>query len=397
MRRFSLPAVVSALLLAGVTPVSPLAPSPASAHSGCAASGQDGRGGRLVDVARQVKRELDLNSVLLRVTVRGKEMVTAALGHSMTGVPADTRMHFRNGGVAISYLTHTLLQLVQEGRVGLDDPVSRWFPKLPHGDKITLRMLGSTTSGLADYVTDPAFLDALHADPFRQWTGREVVAISTAKPLWYEPGTNWSYSHANFQLLGRALEKITGTDLATLLRQRVLGPFGLRETRSDTTPAIPEPVLHAFSGERGIYEESTYWNPSWSIARGSVMTTDICDLARSAEAIGSGELLSPASYRTMLNPGTVGLGGPTDRCPETVCRAQTEERHYGLGNVILNSWVVQNPVFNGFAAQQSYLPSRGVAIAVATTAGPDAPAGNTASVVAQRLAAVLAPDHPLGA
>ncbi|WP_240138711.1 serine hydrolase domain-containing protein [Streptomyces sp. MUM 178J] len=396
MRRLSLSVVVAALLLAGATPASPLAPSPASAHSGCAATDRDGRGERLVGLAREVKRELGLNSVLFRVTIRGKEVVTAALGHSMTGVPADTRMHFRNGGVAISYLTHTLLQLVQEGRVGLDDPIARWFPKLPHGDKITLRMLGSTTSGLADYATDPAFLEALHDDPFRQWTRRELVAISTAEPLWYEPGANWSYSHANFQLLGRALEKITGTDLATLLRKRVLRPFGLRETRSDTTPAIPGPVLHAFTSERGPYEESTYWNPSWSIARGAVMTTDICDLARSAEAIGSGELLSPASYRTMLDPGTVGLGGPTDRCPETVCRAQTEERHYGLGNVILNSWVVQNPLFNGFAAQQSYLPSRGIAIAVATTVGPDSPTGNTASTVARRLAEVLAPDQPLG-
>lgn len=206
-------------------------------------------------------------------------------------------MHFRNGNVAISYMGTTLLRLVDEGRVDLDDPVARWLPDLPHGHQITLRMLGASTSGLIDYVPSPGFSDAVSADPFRQWTAKELVAISTSKPLWYEPGTNWSYSHANFVLLGAALEKITGTPLDVLLQQQVMGPLGLSETRNSFTPDIPTPVLHAFTSDRGTYEESSFWNPSWTTAPGAVQTTDICDLARSAAGIGSGELLSPPPTR----------------------------------------------------------------------------------------------------
>ncbi|MFE2561662.1 serine hydrolase domain-containing protein [Streptomyces sp. NPDC059352] len=346
-------------------------------------------------IAERAKADMGLESVILRVTVDGREVVTTALGDSMTGVPADPAMHFRNGNVAISYMGTALLRLVDQGKVGLDDPVARWLPDLPHGEKITLRMLAASTTGLVDYVRLPAFQQAVTADPFRRWTAGEVVALSTREPRWYDPGTNWNYSHANFVLLGAALEKITGTRLDALLRRQVTGPLGLRETRNSFTPDIPGPVLHAFTADRGTYEESTFWNPSWTTAPGAVQTTDICDLARSAAAIGSGELLSLSSYQQLLNPGTVGLGHPTDTCPATVCLANTEATHYGMGVVVLGDWISQHPLFFGYSASMAYLPSERLAIAVSTTQGPTTPDGHTAHVIAQRIAAALAPGHPI--
>ena len=104
----------------------------------------------------------------------------------------------------------------------------------------------------------------------------------------FAPGTNWDYSHTNYVILGQALEKITGQPLDVALQEQVLAPLGLRNTVAWSTPEISEPVLHAFSSERrqalGIpagtrfYEESTYWNPSWSLAPGSIQTTDIVDM-----------------------------------------------------------------------------------------------------------------------
>ncbi|MFI8292141.1 serine hydrolase domain-containing protein [Streptomyces sp. NPDC085614] len=346
-------------------------------------------------IAQQARTEMDLESVIVRVTVGGREVVTTALGESMTGVPADPAMHFRNGNIAISYMGTALLRLVDEGRVDLDDPVARWLPDLPQAEQITLRMLGASTTGLVDYVPDPEFGKAVVADPFRHWTPKELVGISTSKPRWYEPGTNWSYSHANFVILGAALEKITGTRLDVLLQRKVLGPLGLRETRNSFTPDIPAPVLHAFASDRGTYEESTFWNPSWTTAPGAVQTTDICDLARSAAAIGSGELLSPSAYRELLNPGTVGLGRPTSKCPATVCLANTEATHYGMGLLVLGDWIAQHPLFFGYAAAQAYLPSERLAIAVSTTNGPNAPGGHTAQTITQRIAAALSPEHPI--
>ncbi|WP_345709041.1 serine hydrolase domain-containing protein [Kitasatospora paranensis] len=209
-----------------------------------------GQARRVLETVRQAQRDLDLKSVEFKVTVDGKELITDALGESMTDVPAEPDMQFRAGSVGIAYMGTVLLQLVQEGRVGLDDKISRWLPDAPHADEITLRMLGSSTSGLHDYVTDPVFLAELEAHPFKQWTPEEVVGISASHPLWYRPGTNWSYSHANFQLLGAALEKITGTRLDRLLQERVMDPLGLRHTSNSFTPEIPDPVLHAFTSER---------------------------------------------------------------------------------------------------------------------------------------------------
>jgi len=349
----------------------------------------------IVRIAERARAEMDLKSVIVRVTADGHDVLTTALGRSMTGVPADPALHFRNGNIAISYLGTALLRLVDQGRVGLDDPVARWLPDLPHGEKITLRMLAASTTGLVDYVRLPAFQKAVVADPFRQWTAKELVALSTSEPRWYRPGTNWSYSHANFVLLGAALEKITGTRLDALLQREVIGPLNLRETRNSFTPDIPTPVLHAFTDDRGTYEESTFWNPSWTTAPGAVQTTDICDLARSAAAIGSGELLSPASYRQLLDPGTVGLGHATKKCPATVCIANTAATHYGMGVLVLGDWISQHPLFFGYSATMNYLPAERLAIAVSTTQGRTAADGHSAHTIAQRIAAALAPDHPI--
>lgn len=175
----------------------------------------------------------------------------------------------------------------------------------------------------------------------------------------------------------------------------MLNPLGLDNTRNNDTALIPPPVLHAYDAERGTYEESTYFNPSWTTAPGAVLTTDICDLARSGQAIGSGELLSRRAFRTQLNPGTVGLGHATETCPATVCLPMTEDFHFGLGVVVKNGWVVQNPSFFGYAAVMAYEPHQRLSIAVSTTVGPSAPGGNTAQTITERIADLLAPDHPL--
>ena len=125
------------------------------------------------------------------------------------------------------------------------------------------------------------------------------------------------------------------------------------------------------------------------------VVTDICDLATSARAVGTGALLSHRSFRVQLNPGTVGLGHPTATCPATICLPQTKAKHFGLGLIVVNGWVPQNPSFSGCAAFQAYLPAQHLAIAVSTTKGPHTPDGNTAEVVGQRIAALLAPGHPL--
>ncbi|MFC8271059.1 serine hydrolase domain-containing protein [Streptomyces sp. NPDC057271] len=355
----------------------------------------DGQGREVLDIARRAKDDLELNSVELRVTVGGREVVTDALGESMTGVPARPDMHFRAGSVAFAHIGTALLQLVEERKVRLDDTVERWLPFVPKADQITLRMLASNTSGLHDYVTDPDFAAELGPHPFRHWTPQQLLAYPFSHSFWYEPGTSWSYSHANYPLLSIALEKITGTRIDRLLEERIWRPLGLRNTQNNFTPDIPEPVLHAFTSDRGLYEESTFWNPL--VDHGARRGHHHRHLRPGPfrEAIGSGELLSPRAYRTFVEPGTVGLGGGTATCPATVCLPQTAARHFGLGVIVANTWLIQNPPFSGYAAIQAYLPSERLVIAVSTTKTANTPAGNTAEVVAERVAAELAPGTPM--
>jgi CubicO group peptidase (beta-lactamase class C family) len=359
---------------------------------------------RIVD---EVMSQSHLRAVIVRVTKDGKEVVTKAVGESMTGVPATPDMHFRNGAVAISYVSTLLLRLVDQGKVKLDDKLSTWLPEIPHSDRVTLGQLAQMTSGYVDYVIgNTAMNDALYADPFRQWTTTELLDYAVDQPLRYPPGTNWNYAHTNYVLLGLALEKATGTPMPKLLSDNVLNPLGLTNTANYDTAYIPSPVLHAFTSERRaalripagtpFYEESTFWNPSWTITHGAVQTSNIYDLEATAVGIGSGRLLSRESYQTLVS---TELRGKTRAQPDcTTCAPMSEGYTYGMGLVISGDWLLQNPMFAGYSAVEAYLPEEKIAIAVAATFSPKAfddqgDYANASEVLFRRIGAELAPDH----
>jgi CubicO group peptidase (beta-lactamase class C family) len=347
-----------------------------------------------------------LKAVIVRVTVDGKEVVTQAVGESMTGVPATTAMHFRNGAVAISYVSTLLLKLVDEKKVSLDDKLSKFLPEIPHADQVTLGQMAQMTSGYVDYVIGNTKMnDALYAEPFRRWTVHEMLQYAVDQPLLYEPGTNWNYAHTNYVLLGLALEKATGEEMSKLLSDKVLRPLGLTNTVNSLTPEIPSPALHAFTSERRaflkipagerFYEESTFWDPSWTITHGAIQTTNIYDMEATAVGIGSGKLLTADSYKKMVS---TDLRGKTHKQPGcTTCDAMDNAYTYGLGIVISGNWLVQNPMFGGYGAIEAYLPSQKIAIASAVTFNPEAfddqgNYSNAADPLFRRIAAELAPD-----
>jgi CubicO group peptidase (beta-lactamase class C family) len=330
-------------------------------------------------IVRNAMKADSLKAVIVRVTVNGKPIITKAFGTSMTGVPATTSMHFRNGAVAISYMSTLLMEYVDEHKINLDDKVAQWLPSLPEANQVTVKMLANMTSGYPDYVTDPAFAAEEQANPFRNFSTSQLLAYAFSRPLSFAPGANWGYAHTNYVILGEILAKVGGKPLATLLRQKVLGPLGLTNTVASQTAAIPAPVLHAFSSERRaqlalpattpFYEDSTYWNPSWTLAAGAVETTNIYDLTRTAQGIGGGVLLSKASYQAQTGPNLLGFGSALAGCS---CAPQVNGYNYGLGIVRSGSWLLQNPLFGGYAATEAYLPSKKIAVAVAVTFAPGA-------------------------
>jgi CubicO group peptidase (beta-lactamase class C family) len=339
----------------------------------------DSRAAAIVAIARQAMKTDHLRAVIVRVTIGGRPIVTAALGESLPGVPATTAMHFRNGAVAYSYVSTLLMEFVDEHKVSLNDPVGRWMPDLPEASQVTLKMLANMTSGYPDYETDKTFTDEFYADPFRRFTVAERLKLAFSRDVSFPPGTNWGYAHTNYMILGEILAKIGHKPLAALLAQKVLRPLHLTNTVASETGAIPSPVLHAFSSERApsfgitpvsrLYEESTFWNAAWGTPPGATETTDIADMTRTAVGIGSGELLSPESYQAQTGPNLLGFGHPQDGCS---CGQMTERYNYGLGIVRSGSWLLQNPLLGGYGAVEAYLPSKKIAIAVAVTFDPGA-------------------------
>jgi D-alanyl-D-alanine carboxypeptidase len=331
-------------------------------------------------------RELGMKATILRVDTGSRPLAAAGFGSSMAGVRASTEMHFRIGSMAIPYLITLLLQLRDEGRLSLDDHLSKYFPQLPDASRITLRMLANSTSGYQDWIqNNPAFVETLLANVFRQWTPAELLAVAFARGPACEPGTCFHYAHTNFAVLADVIARVTGHSISSLMHERVFRPLGLRQTAISRYPAMPGPVLHAYSSARGPYEDSTFWSPSWTIGAGTVMSGTIGDVARTARAIGTGALISPAARREEFAPTTAGFA------------PFSSDLYYGLGIVVANGWRFQNPMLNGYTGIMAYLPARRLSIAIVATDLPVTADSETslANLLFARLAAYLTPGHQI--
>jgi CubicO group peptidase (beta-lactamase class C family) len=373
-----------------------------------AADPQDPAASAIADVVRSAMATSDLRAVIVKVTQGDRVLSSQAFGTSMDGVPATTDMHFRNGSVAFAYLGTLLMQFVDEHEVDLNDTIDRWMPELPEANKVTLKMLANQTTGYPDFETDPAWNAAWSADPFHIWTFQERLAYAFSRPVQFPPGTNWSYAHTNFMILGQILAQIGGKPLDTLLSEKVLGPMGLSDTTATVTSEIPSPVLHFYDSERraalGIppttpfSEEATFWNSQWGTPIGANQTTTIDDMITTAAAVGTGSLLTDASYHAMTDPNLLGFGHADPVCAPS-CFTQIDAYNFGLGVVRAGSWILQDPQLTAFSATEAYLPSRGIAIAVAVTYLPaalDAQGNypNSADALFRSIGAVVAPADP---
>lgn len=243
-------------------------------------------------------------------------------------VPVDGR--FRIGSITKTFVATVLLQLVGEGRLGLEDPVARHLPQFGLDPRITVRMVLQHTSGLFSYTGElrpdgtietgilpqsgRASVDAF----YRDYQPDELIRFALTKPARFEPGTDWSYSNTNYQLAGMLIEKLTGLPYGLQIYSRIVVPLGLWETLvPGTWPEIIGPHAHGYL----VYEENgaqltadlTRQNPSWAGAAGE-MISSTRDLDTFVGALFGGRLLAPpllAEMRTTrpMAPGMdYGLG-----------------------------------------------------------------------------------------
>ncbi|MFB7937891.1 serine hydrolase domain-containing protein [Streptomyces sp. NPDC056049] len=251
----------------------------------------------------------------------GVESLTAGVRDRASGAPMDIHARFRIGSVSKTFSTVVLLQLVEEGRLELDQPVNRYLPGLLPDDRITVRHLLTHRSGLADY-TNAMFADTVpgfEAVRNRVFTYQELVDLSLAEPRTTEPGVSYRYSNANFVVVGMLIEKLTGKPVDRAYEHRIFKPLKLR----DTSYVHPDTrikglrvrgYLHPDAAGQPLVD-STEQTVSWAQSAGAVISTP-ADLNTFTSALMRGRLLSPAMLEEMT---TV---TPTDT---------TNTRFYGLG------------------------------------------------------------------
>ena len=165
------------------------------------------------------------------------------------------------------------------------------------------------------------------------------------------------------------------------MRQRIFPPLNLHDTTITRTAKMPEPALHAYGTDRGPYEDTSSWSPSWGLGNGQLMVSTIDDVAASARSVLGATLISRASERQFVA-----------RPPR--CRRPSPGSPMGSGSVLIGDWRVQNPYVNNYGGVMAYLPDERLSVSVVSTLGMDAAfdGKNPSEKVLVRIADAIAPD-----
>ncbi|MBQ1047673.1 beta-lactamase family protein [Micromonospora sp. C51] len=217
--------------------------------------------------------------------------------------PMQPQLRHRIGSVTKTFVATTVLQLVDEDRLSLDDPIGQWLPDVVPGelgDQVTVRMLLNHTSGIGNYTN--ALLDsyaAINQMQVTTYAPADLVAIGLAMPPTNAPGARFSYSNTNYVLAGLLIEKITGKDAAAEVQRRILRPLKLTGTSfPGADPRIRGPHSGAYFAPFGVRDLSEF-NMSWAWTAGEMIATT-ADLNTFFRALLSGDLLSPTTLDEML-------------------------------------------------------------------------------------------------
>ena len=259
-------------------------------------------------------------AVVILSTPQGE--FTVSYGTTTLGatIPPRADTHFRIASNTKTMTAAVIVQLAQEGRLDLDDPVSKYVSGVPDGDQITIADLLKMRSGLYNYTDAPEISASLDGDPTKVWTPDEVLTIAFKQPPYFPPGTAFHYDNTNYALLGLiAEEREHGKPLARILQDRLFGPLGMNDTAlpASTSNTLPDPYSHGYmygSSSFALVDQDyppdiqaaaragtlkpndvTSQNPSYASAAGGVIST-ANDLVTWMQALVGGRVFN-ADYQ----------------------------------------------------------------------------------------------------
>lgn len=297
-----------------------------------------------------------------------------------SGAPLALGSHFPIRSVTKSFTVTLVLQLVHDGVLALTEPIARFVPGLPNGERITLADLAGMQSGLVDYSSTQEFFDAFAADLQRRWTEQELVDFARVKPVVFQPGEAYQYSNTNTVLLGMVVEAVTHTTLAAQMEARILQPLALHGSAYPSEPALPRPfpTPYAVDVATGAADAQPQISPT-ALAGSGAMRSTLADLLRWGEELGSGSLIGPALNELRRSQSRPVTNGP-------------EYARYGLGIGEIGGWWGHTGSGIGYQLATMNDAASGSTIAVMVNATPQGGRRdlNFAQEVFEALAAVVA-------
>ena len=293
--------------------------------------------------------------------------------------PITPQTVFRLGSITKQFTAALVLQLVDEGRISLDDPLSRFFPDYPEpGARATVRQLLNHSSGIQSYTGIPGWM--VEANTARPYTTAEMIAIFRDLPSPFQPGERWDYNNSGYVLLGAIVEQVTGKPWHEVLAERISGPLGTPTIRYGVgEESIPLMARGYSAGPDGVRPANRI---HMSVPHGAgALVGSVEDLARWANALHHGRVLSAESYAGMT--GTTSLAGGNSF-------------PYGFGLFTERSRGRQalehgGDIF-GFSTESIYFPEEDLFVAV--FANSDRPAADLGVAMRRIAAAALGQPYP---
>ena len=304
----------------------------------------------------------------LGVVLANGESFALAVGYSDRDARTPMKPNDRMlaGSVGKTFAAATALQLIKEGKIGLDDKIEKylggeqWFSRLPNAKDITVRQLMNHTSGLVRYEFKEQFTKDLTANPEKVWKPAELVAYLLDEKPPFEAGKGWDYSDTNYIVLGMIIEKVTGKKFYDEATRRLLKPLKLSDTIPQDGPRL-KGVVQGYAGpnnpfggtDQMIVNGKFVINPQFEWTGGGYASTTQ-DLARWVKMIYEGKAFSPDLLPQVVD----GVAAPM----------LGRETKYGLGAIIRKTQVGtsygHSGFFPGYMTDMAYFPDQKIAVAV---------------------------------
>ena len=259
----------------------------------------------LTDIVLSVMGDANLPGAIVSVSIpgHGAWSIATGLGDVTNATPIHLDDHFRIASVTKTFVATVALQLVDEGKLSLDDTLGQYVEGIPNGDEITLRQILGMTAGIYNFIYDPVVSVDYDQNPLLPFAPEQAIEIVRKHgQADFPPGEQFVYSDSNYILLGVIIEQVTGRTVAEEVTERIIVSLGLTNTNFPVgTSDIPQPFAHGYAATApgAPLRDVTHSNPDVAWAAGAMIST-LQDLHVWSNALVAGTLLSPETQAERL-------------------------------------------------------------------------------------------------